>query len=186
VHFGPAEAAAPAGDLGLDLGGQRGIGGDHVGKQRVAALGRDDPAVEERAGIGHRLVLAIGMETHPGAPQAERPAVLDGIADDPHLGVHRMVELRRHHDVRLAKPSGEVDMVRRRHAEIAEHQDRVAKPRRFKRVERGVVDAEVWGDADNLGAELALDWPDFEGHRSSSHPFASILAISPPNREFFG
>ena len=51
------------------------------------------PGVEERAGIGDDLVLAVGVEPHAGAAQAQRLAVLLGIADDPDFGMVGQVEL---------------------------------------------------------------------------------------------
>src|ERR671935_846350 len=68
----PAEARTPSHDRAAHLRRQRLEGAVHVGEEGIAALGRELERMEERAGVGNRLVLAVGVPAPAGTLHAKR------------------------------------------------------------------------------------------------------------------
>ena len=94
-----------------------------------------------------------------------------------------MVVVQRRHDVQRAEPAGEGDVLLRRHREVAEHQQAGVEPGLLNAAEFCVRQVVREVEADDLGAEAALDGPDFcrgdrLAHRALSAVGASLMQAS--------
>ena len=117
---------AQAGELSLQLGRKRVVGGGGAGKdrvaERVAVLDRDLARVEERAARRRLGVRHVGV---PGAARigvSDRLAVHDDVGEHEDLGMAGQRELGARADLELAEAAREGDLLLGRERLIAEHQ----------------------------------------------------------------
>ena len=142
------------------LGGAKSlVCADHVGEQRVTAIGRHLFGVQEGRQRWFRLPRGIGMPEQCAAVRVQRigQAVGPEIGQLENFRVKRLVILVEHMDFQLAEQAAEGHMRGRREPLVTQHQDAMA----FERCTQGLgsVSIERYGGvhALRLDTELAIE-----------------------------
>ena len=118
--------------------------------------------IRDRPQAGQFLVRNVRMPVLAGIAQADRLAVLDDVGDDEDLGVVGQVELMQHVDHQAAEAAAEIDVLPRRDALVAEHQQVVVQVRLVHALEIGGRQFASQVQANELGAHGTRQRPQLE------------------------